>query len=361
MDIALNDTQKLLRDSVRDYLSNEVPFDRIRRLESDGGIDTELWDYLAGAGYLGLPFSEDAGGGGGELTDLAVVLEELTRRAAVAPFMETLACGVAIERFGEPSVSRGILEAISAGMMTISPAIQETDEAFGLVTVPVPDGKVSGSKRFVDYGLDVTHHLVAVEDGSGPALVLVETAHAGVSGEPLRNIGRTPQAHMSYVSVPSIKIAGADGVLFLTRLLRLLTAIQCVANAQQALDATVEYAAMRVQFGRPIGTFQAVQHHCANMATMTLGARFLAYELVWKLDNGQADDRAIARAKAWAAKTATEVPMMAHQLHGGIGYTEEYDLHFFSRRGKERAIAWGSSEECLSFLADTFSEEPAWQ
>lgn len=361
MDTALNDTQRLLRESVRDYLEKEVPFDRIRTLERDGGADTDLWSHLADSGYLGLPFPESVGGGGGELSDLAVVLEELTRRAVVIPFMETMACGVAIQRFADESVSRPFIDAIVAGRMTISPAIQEADASPESFAMTVADGRITGAKRFVDYGQDVSHHLVAVMDGDAPALVLVETADPGVSLSPLDNIGRTPQAHATYTDANRTAVAGEQAVTFLMRTLRSLAAIQCVGNSQQALDATVEYVSMRVQFGRPIGTFQAVQHHCADMATMTLGARFLAYEALWNLDHGQADDRAIARAKAWASKTATEVPMLAHQLHGGIGYTEEYDLHFFSRRGKERALAWGSSEECLGYLADTIAEEPAWR
>lgn len=361
METALNETQRLLRDSIRDYLEKEVPFDRIRKLERDGGVDTELWSYLAKAGFLGLPFSEELGGGGGELSDLAVVLEELTRRAVVIPFMETMACGIAIARFAEPSASRPLIEAIAGGRTTISPAIEEQTGPSTAFAMPLVDGRISGTKRFVDYGQHVTQHLVAAMEQGDQGLFLVDANGPGVATLPVRHMGRTPQTHVSYSAAPARKVAGPEAVTFLLRLLRTLTAIQCAANAQKALEQTTEYVSMRVQFGRPIGTFQAVQHHCANMATMTLGARFLAYEAVWKLDHGQADDRAIARAKAWASKAATEVPMLAHQLHGGIGYTEEYDLHFFSRRGKERAVAWGSSEECLGFLADSLAEEPAWR
>ncbi len=361
MDTALNDTQRLLRDSMREYLQKEVPFDRIRRIENDGSVDTALWSYLAGAGFLGLPFAEALGGGGGELTDLAVVLEELSRRAAVIPYMETMACGAAVARFADRQLAQDIVRKIAAGRMTISPAVQESSSATAPPGMPVLDGFVSGVKRFVDYGQHTTHHLAVAIDNGAPALVLVEARRPSVEANPLRHIGRSPQADVRYARAPVTRIAGPEAVTFLLRLLRTLAAIQCLGNAQQALDMTTEYVSMRVQFGRPIGTFQAVQHHCADMATMTLGARFLSYEAIWKLDHGLAGDRQIARAKAWASKAATEVPMLAHQLHGGIGYTEEYDLHFFSRRGKERAVAWGSNQELIGFLADTFEEEPAWR
>jgi len=354
VDVALNETQRLLRDSVRDYLRNEVSFDRIRGFETGGGMDTALWDYLQSAGFLALPFPETRGGGGGELTDAAVVLEELTRRAAVIPFMETVACGVAIQRHAPAEVAGRLAEGVIGGKMTLSPALLENGR-------DVSNGALTGTARFVDYGREVSHHLAFGGNGREEGLYLVEAGADGVSASPLRHIGRTSQAEVRYENASFEQVGGPDGAKFLFSLLRALAAIQCVGNAQQALDMTTEYVSMRVQFGRPIGTFQAVQHHCANMATMTLSARFLAYEALWKLDRGLATDREIARAKLWASRTATEVPMLAHQLHGGIGYTEEYDLHFFSRRGKERALAWGSADQCMSFLAATLSEEPAWQ
>jgi 3-oxocholest-4-en-26-oyl-CoA dehydrogenase beta subunit len=359
MDTSLDETQRLLRDSIREYLTREVPFDRIRELERDGGVDEELWRYLATSGFLGLPFAEPVGGGG-SLTDLAVVLEELTARAAVIPYMETMAAAVALERHAL-SDAGPVLEAVAAGLMSLSPALSNGFPGTALPSGTFAGGRFSGTRRLVDYAQNVTHHLVSVAHNGRPALALVDRTEGGVSMTPLTQIGRTPLANVVYEDVPAEVIAGPEAVQFLRRLLPALTAIQCVGNAQQSLNMSVEYVSMRVQFGRPIGTFQAVQHHCANMATMTLGARFLAYEAVWKLDHGLADDRLVLRAKSWASKTATEVPMLAHQLHGGIGYTEEYDLHFFSRRGKDRATAWGAADECLSFLADTLAEEPAWR
>lgn len=360
MDIALTETQSLLRDAIRDYLKNEVPFNRIRELETDGGWDEALWGYLQSAGFLGLPFPESMGGGGGELTDLAVMLEELTRRAVVIPFLETMASALAIQRHGDVAIAEEIVASVVAGSMTLSPAILEASDDWSDLQVSVSGGTVSGEKRSVDFGQHVTHHLVAALDGGKPALFLVDASDPGVAVRPLKNMGRTPQCHVTYSNVPARRAGGAEAYRFLLDLGRSLAAVECLGNAQQALDATVEYVGIRVQFGRPIGTFQAVQHHTANMATMVLSTRFLVYEAIWHLDQGTATPRQIAAAKAWASKTATEVPMMAHQLHGGIGFTEEYDLHFFSRRGKQRAVAWGTADECLAVIADSIEEAERW-
>ena len=360
MDTTLTETQSLLRDAIRDYLQKEVPFNRIRELEKSGDWDHGLWSYLQSAGFLSLPFSETLGGQAGELTDLAVLLEELTRRAAVIPFLETMACAVAIQRCGGPAIGAEMVEGVIAGKITISPAILEGSDRYDSVAVAVNDGHLTGEKRWVDYGQHVSHHLVAARDGDIVGLYLVDASAPGVSVRPLKNMGRTPQCHVTYDRVPVRQAGGHTAYRFLLNLGRALASIDCVANAQQALDATVEYVGIRVQFGRPIGTFQAVQHHTANMATATLSARFLAYEALWKLDHGGGTRREIAAAKAWASKAATEVPMMAHQLHGGIGFTEEYDLHFFSRRGKQRAVSWGMADECLAIMADSIEEAERW-
>ena len=244
--------------------------------------------------------------------------------------------------------------------MTIAPALQGSTPANG-ASPRVEGGALTGERRFVDYGAEATHHLVeATEDGE-PGLYLVETAAEGVTAESLSTIARTPLAHCTYERAPARRAGGAEALRFLRRAGRTLCAVQCLGNAQQALDMTVDYVGMRVQFGRPIGSFQAVQHHCANMATQTLAARFLTYQAVWRLDQGIATDRQIAKAKALASRAATEVTMQAHILFGGIGYTEEYDLHFFSRHGKERALAWGSADECLRVAADTLDEVQPWR
>ena len=360
MDTTLSETQRLLRDSLRDYLANEVPFDRIRELEREGGADRTLWEYLAGAGFLALPFPKTHGGEGGELTDTAVVLEELTRRACIIPFLETTASALAIARHGDEVLADEVVRGVIGGAITIAPALQATTPGNG-ASPRVEGGALMGERPFVDYGAEVTHHLVeATEDGE-PGLYLVEAGAPGVTAEPLSTIARTPLAHCTYEGAPARRAGGGEALRFLRRAGRVLCAVQCLGNAQQALDMTVEYVGMRVQFGRPIGSFQAVQHHCANMATQTLGARFLTYQAIWRLDQGIASDRQIAKAKALASRAATEVTMQAHILFGGIGYTEEYDLHFFSRHGKERALAWGSADECLRLAADTIDEVRPWQ
>jgi alkylation response protein AidB-like acyl-CoA dehydrogenase len=361
MDLALSETQQLVRDSVRDYLAREVPFDRIREVDRSGRYDVDLWRGLRELGWLGLPFPEAAGGSGGSLVDLAVLIEELAKRAAVIPIVETMAAALTIQRFGEGAAARETVAAVLSGDAIIVPALLEAADRFDDVGATVDaNGRLSGEKYFVDYGADATHHLVAAQRDGDIALVLVEREGAGVTVEPLHNIGRTPQSRVNYDGAPARFVCGGDGYRYLVRLGRALAAVQCLGCAQQALDMTVDYVSRRVQFGQPIGSFQAVQHHCANMATLVESSRFLAYEAVWAVDRDLATDEQVALAKAWASRTVAEVTMQAHQLHGGIGIVEEYDLYFFSLRGKERALAWGSAEECLAIVAGTVDQPEDW-
>lgn len=356
METALSEIQELLKNSIRDLLHREVTLSEVRALEASGGYDEKLWGQLHSSGYLALPFS---GGDdqGGQLTDLAVVVEELTRVAAVVPFTETALCALVIQKFAPPLVAAQIVEGVIDGKITIAPALLEANDEYLEPKITTAGTVISGQKMFVDYGLVTTHHLVsALQDGQ-PALFLVEATPTAVSSQRLHGISRLPQANVTFEDAPATRVGGRDALEFLIHVNSAFASIQCLGNAQQALDMSVEYVKNRVQFGRPIGSFQAVQHHCANMATMVEALRFLAYELVWNIDQGDFDLSQIALVKNWAARSVTEVTTLAHQLHGGIGVTEDYDLHFFTRRGKDRAIAWGTSEESLAVVASSIEDE----
>jgi alkylation response protein AidB-like acyl-CoA dehydrogenase len=347
MDLALDSTETLLRDAVRGYLEAEVPFDRIRALERDGRSDEPLWKALCAQGWLGVALPEAWGGGGGTLVEAGLVVEELARRAAVVPVAEVLAGLLALARTGCSDAEALARDAL-AGSAVVVPALLERDGTPERVDLALsPDGTLRGEKHFVDYGQDATHHLVSARGADGPALFLV-ACDTRVSAEPLRTLGRTPQALVRYAGSPAKRLGGLDALREVALLSRVFAAVQCVGSAQQALDATVRYATLRVQFGRPIGSFQAVKHHAANMAMRVESSRFLVYEALWALAQRSATPRQVALAKASASRTVSEVTLLAHQIHGGNGVIEENDLYFFTLRGKDRALAWGSFEECLA-------------
>jgi len=361
MNLDLGETQRLLRETVRTYLENELPFERLRQLERDGGWDRELWKALCEQGWLGLAFSEESGGGGGSLLDLGLLIEELARRAAVVPVLEVAVAGRVIERAAADGVAGESAGALVQGALRPVPALLERVDRFSSVEMErAPDGTVSGEKFFVDYADCATHHLVSHREGGEIGLALVDAAAPGVRCERLEGIGRTPQCVVRYECVPAEPVGGAERYDELLLHGRILAAVQGLGSMQKALEMTLDYARVREQFGKPIGSFQAVRHHCANMAIRLASARGLVYEALFALDHGRDAALMVAAAKASVSRAAPEVLTLAHQIYGGNGVIEENDLYFFTLRGEDRALAWGSAQECLALLASEVEQPPDW-
>ncbi len=361
MNLDLSETQILLGDTLGEFLDREVPFSRIRSIDAAGSWDEDLWEVLVERGWLALPFQEALGGGGGSLLEAGILVEKLSRRAVVVPLVEVLAAALTLQQFGEPQPVEALIRGVIEGSAIPVPSLLESSDRFDRVALEADaDGSLRGEKLFVDYGQFATHHLVAARNREGPGLYLVDVRHASVKQEPLHSIGRTPQAIVRYDRVPAQLLCGSDGLAQLIRLGRAFASVQCLALMEQALEMTVAYASLREQFGRPIGSFQAVQHHCANMATLVESARFLVYEALDALDHSRATDSQIALAKAAVSRAIPEVTMLAQQIHGGNGFIEENDLYFFTIRGKERSLAWGTAEECLAIVSDSIETAEPW-
>ena len=360
MNLDFTETQSLLQQTMRSYLEKEVPFDRIRALEREQRFDDRLWKALCAQGWLALPVAEEHGGGGGSLFDGGVLVEELARRAAIVPVLEVVAAMRVMQRYAPVELVGELLASCLVGDALIVPALFERNTRPDEFMLTVESGSLHGEKAFVDYGACASHHLVAAREGGKLGLFLVDARGPGLTYEPLRSIGRTPVSAVRYEGVSTRRAAGADGCAELMRVGRALAAVQCVGIMQQALDMTVRYASVREQFGKPIGSFQAVRHHCANMAIRLASSRLLAYEALSALDAGTATDGQVALAKASASRAVPEVTMLAHQIHGGNGVIEENDLYFFTLRGKESSLAWGSAEECLADVAESVDAPAEW-
>jgi alkylation response protein AidB-like acyl-CoA dehydrogenase len=363
VNLDLTETQILFRDTVRQYLEKEVPFARVRRIEAEQAADAELWRALGAQGWLAMPLPDALGGGGGGLVDAGLLVEELMRRAALVPAAESLACGVALARAGEGAAAAELVRRLAEGEATPVPAVLEAGdrlapEAFQAAVGS--DGRLRGEKYFVDYAELATHHVVAARGGAGLGLYLVERGDPAVKCEKSFALGRIPQAIVRYDGAPATRVAGEAGYRLLVNAARALASVQILACMQQALDQAVAYTNVRVQFGRPLSTFQAVQHHGANMALHVESSRFLVYEVLDALDRGAASDAQVALVKASVSRSVPEVTMLSHQLHGGHGFIEENDLYFFTLRGKDRSLAWGSAEECLEIVAGEVEEPARW-
>lgn len=372
MDLSLSETQEMFKQSARDFLAAEFPIWLVREVEADElGHSPGIWRKMAELGWLGVPFPEELGGLEASLQDVAVLAEEMAQSAALSPYMPTLLAGLLILREGDEAQQQSYVPRICSGDLIMSTALVEPSgsyeaEGVQLTAVETDAGFVlNGTKLFVEYA-NAADELICVartasgsEAADGISLFVVPADAPGVGIEPLRVIGGDRQCEVAFenVVVSRDRLLGELGgawpaVEWMLDVARAIASVELVGFGQKALDMTVDYIGYREAFGRPIGTFQAAQHHCANMATWLEGARWASYEAVWRLSEGLDARFHAAVAKAAASNAAREITMLAHQLHGGIGYMEEFDLHFYSRRAKGWELKWGTPDQMFLKVAE---------
>ncbi len=364
MDFSLSAEQQLLKKEVRHFLETECPKSALRAIQaSDLGYSAELWRKMAGLGWLGLILPEEYGGVGGSLIDLAVMLEEVGRATAPGPFFSTMVLGVLpLLEAGNEDQKRRLLTGVANGEILLTMAVAEpgTDYSPAHISAraaPGPGGSfaVSGTKLFVPNAHSADFILVAARTGSaaGPpeiGLFSIPGKSAGVALTALRTIAGDRQFEVKLDKAPC---AAADtlgvpsqGWPIVEDTLRKATALQCVEMvgvAHKALELTAAYSATRMQFARPIGSFQAVQHRLADMLTDVESARWLSYQAVWRLDRRLPASKEISIAKAWTSDACQRVVSGAQHIHGGVGFDADYDLHYHFRWSKALELNLGSA------------------
>ena len=362
MDLGLTEIQQMLKNSAREFLSQECPLTLVRELEEDPrGFTEELWRQIAGLGWTGLAFPEQYGGTGGVFIDLAVLLEEMGRSLVPGPFFSTVVLGgLTVLDAGSEEQKRDILPRICSGQLMMTLALTEpsaTYEPWGVETTATQQGDaylLQGTKLFVSDAHAADLLLVVARTSSGPnpadgiSLFLVSGDSPGLSVGRLGTIAsdRLCEVALDQVSVPAGSALGGigEGWPIIQRALQRAVTGKCVemlGGADAVLEMTVEYAKQRTQFGRPVGSFQAIQHHCANMATDVEGCRQISYQAAWRVSEGLTADREVAMAKAWVSAAYQRVCATAHQCHGAIGFTKEHNLQLFTRRAKMQELNYG--------------------
>jgi alkylation response protein AidB-like acyl-CoA dehydrogenase len=362
MDLALTEEQESLRASARSLLERTWPPARVRevRTPEGAGHDPELWRRIAELGWLGLAFPETAGGGGGDLVDLAVVFEEAGRALVPTTFHSTVAAALLLDRAASDEQRAALLAPVLAGERLVSIAFEESGVRHAvdaLATTIVDDGdgvRVDGTKRFVPNAGVADDLIVVGRDGGGAVrLAVVPVDAPGVRRSPLETFGHDAQHEvvLDGVRVGGERVlAGDDAAAALARSRRDATALLCVdmtGGARRVLEMTVAYVVERNQFGRPLGSFQAVQHHVSNLSMRVDAASLAAWQAVWRCATGDDADRDVAIAKVAASDTYVGTTLMAHQLHGGIGFAVDHDLHLWSDRARASASLLGTADDHL--------------
>jgi alkylation response protein AidB-like acyl-CoA dehydrogenase len=362
MNFGFTDEQELLRSEVRKLLDESCPLEQVRKIAentSGPGFSTDLWQHIADLGWLGITIPELYGGAGLGWVDLVVVLEETGRSLFPSPLVSTTLAAHAIRRFGSARQQSAWLPALADGSVIGTVALLEEDGAPGPEGVHLAGraaGKsltLTGEKLFVGDAAAADLIVVAFRKGKSKetGLALVERGTKGLSTKDLPGIDLTKR--LGRVSLDGVKI-GREAVLpkgnaaAITHLLdvgALAVTAEAVGAAEAALRLTADYAKQRVQFGRPIGTFQAVKHPLAEAYVDTQSFQSLVYYAAWCVDQGHKDlPLAVSRAKAYASEAFPKLGIDVIQLHGGIGYTWEYDAHLYLKRAKWLRPAFGDAD-----------------
>jgi alkylation response protein AidB-like acyl-CoA dehydrogenase len=368
VNFSFSDDQILLRNSVRAALDEQCKPEHVRAMFDDPkGYSAELWGEMAKLGWLGLPFPEEQGGAGLGLVELALVMEEMGRAAYPGPFFATVVLGgLGIMVGGSPAQRDKWLSAIAAGTACATTALLEEHLDWDPASITATAAKsgsgwtLSGLKRFVPWAHAADVVLVPARSPEGLSLFLVDPKASGVTLKPMVGIdlvSRWSEMQLDKVAVGADALLGQAGTAapLLESLLRraaVMSSAEMLGAARRCLDMSVEYAKVREQFGQPIGSFQAIRHRCAEMLLEVENAHAAVYYAAWALTAG-AEDAAIASSicKAYVSEAARKVCGDAIQVHGGIGFTWEYDLHLYMKRAKALEPLYGDAEYHRELIA----------
>jgi alkylation response protein AidB-like acyl-CoA dehydrogenase len=375
LDAQFSEQQEQLRASVREFLGSECPMDLVRaQMDDPVGHPEALWKQMAELGWIGLIVDERYGGSGLDEIDLALVLEETGRVLLPGPYVSTAVVGARLlELAGSDDQKARLLPKLAAGELRIALAQIEDAASWGPEGIRLraegsADGfRLNGRKLFVQDAACADLLIVAVrtadaaDDPSlGITLLLVEATAEGVEQRPIAYNEQTrklAQIRFDDVQVPAGELLGEpDGAWpVLAEVLDIARAAQAAelcGAAERVLEMSVAYAKQREQFGRPIGTFQALQHRCAEMFVKVEAIRSAAHYAAWSQANGEPDRHTTAcLAKAYASEAYTQVAASGIQIHGGLGFTWEQDLHLYFKHAKAAEFAFGTPSHCRELAA----------
>ena len=360
MDLALSQTQEMLLRSAREFLAAQCPSSLVRSLEDNGGHSPQLWGQMAALGWLGLGIPEEFGGSGGDLLDQMVLAEETGRALLPGPLVSsTLAAHLLLNAGSKVHASR-FLPAMSRGDLIVIPAVPSGSHTSSTNTAPPTLQQaqdrytISGSIPFVPFAKLAARLITfaTAQPSNQPALALVDTTAPGVSVSPMAAIAGYPFAKVAFdhVQVPASDLLaqGPDADQALCRSLDWATLVQCAemtGRAEMVLEMVVEYSKSRVQFGRPIGAFQAIQHQCADLRLSVDLTRILAQRAaVTVVDGGEASQQ-VSTAKSAANDASRGSSAAGHGIFAGISYTVSHDMQLYSARNKLGEATLGTASD----------------
>ena len=348
MQFGLTETQQVLKNSAREFFPAEFPMAEVRRImETETAFDQPLWTKMADHGWCGIIFPEQYDGLGLGMVELAATMEEMGRVLVPGPFLAGLLAGTILDIAGSEEQKAKYLAPICRGEKKATLALLESSARWDPAAVQMK--AIHGQKLFVPDAGVADFLIVAARDGAELALHLVDGKADGVHIRPSPAMDATRKlCEVAFCGVKGELLgSGAAAERALAHALDVATVAlvaEMVGGMQKVLDTTVEYAKTRKQFGKPIGQYQAIQIHCADMLVLTESSRSAAYYAAYAVQNRLPEARAaVSVAKAYASDAYREVGNKGIQCHGGMGFTWENDLHLYYRRAKASELAFGDA------------------
>ena len=370
MNYDLNEEQTLLREAAKKFFSKECPSRFVRDMaEDDTGYTREYWQGMADMGWMGLLIPEAYGGAGGGFLDLMVLLAEMGYAAAPGPFFSTVVLGgLPLLAAGSEDQKSAFLSGIASGerlatLAWLEEAGRYTPEAVQMRAAAEGDSYVlSGTKVFVPdaHAADVMVCVARTgRDAGDISLLLVDAKSPGVTISPFMTMAGDKQFEVSFdgVTVPNGALLGEInlGWPVLRQVQLKAAAAKCaemMGGARKAMDLVTPWAKERIQFGRPIGAFQAVQHHCADMLTCLDTLTYMTYHVSWLIAEGKPFELEAAMCKAYVGDAYRKLVAIAHQVLGGLGFMEEHDLGLYFKRSKAAELFFGDADVHREMVAE---------
>jgi alkylation response protein AidB-like acyl-CoA dehydrogenase len=361
MDLSLSPAQQILQQSARSFLQQRCPIERVQELALDPrGFGADLWKETAALGWPGLLIPAELGGSGGSVGDVLTLVEELGRACFPSPFVASAVVATSALAAAGGRRARELLPALALGERICALAVLEESgrlEPDGLALTVAAAGRIDGRKLFVADAHTATDVIVLGRSAAGPTALVLPMDRAGIETRALDSMtgDKLFELQLTGVETRADDLLGAPGegwrlMAPAYRLGALARSAEMVGAAQRVLELCVEHARVRVQGGRPIGGYQAVQHACADLFRDVESARWLMWETAWKLESGRPDG-AVAATKAYCAEATLRVARRGHQIMGAIGYCEEHPLHLFHKRILAASLDMGDASLHLETVA----------
>ncbi len=371
MNFNFSKDQIILRKSAREFIKKEIPASLVRELIVDEkGYSSKVWKKMAELGWLGIAIDEEFGGIGADFMDLAILFEELGRGAVPSPFFSTvLLGGFLLQNHASEELKNRYLPKIVEGKSIITAAISGEKGFYGKNQVGITAKKsnesylLNGSVLFVSYA-NVSDMIICAakmdSDNTDITLFAVDGKVKGLTAKPLKTIFGN---HIDYsITLDNVMVSpemiigekckGWDYIKKIWPLIIAAQSCECVGGMQKVMDMTRDYLNGRIQFGKPLSALQIVQHMCVDMFTKVETSKLTAHSAAWSISEGLDSENEAAIAKSWCAEAYKDVTKIAHQVTGAIGFTEEYDLHLYTKSAKKLELLFGDGAYQRKVVAD---------